>query len=73
MRHSLNAKSFVRNIDTDRVYFNYKRAPYLRYKWPLFVLAIVEVGVFVAELLLNHTVYLQVLGISAMTTQAFRR
>ncbi len=56
-------KWFVRNIDTDRVYFNYKRAPYLRSKWPLVVLAIVEVGVLAAELLLNHTAYLQVLTI----------
>lgn len=56
-------KWFVRNIDTDRVYFNYKRAPYLRYKWPFVVLAITEVGILVAELILNHTAYLQVLTI----------
>ena len=56
-------KWFVRKIDTDRVYFNYKRAPYLRYKWPFVVLAITEVGILVAELILNHTAYLQVLTI----------
>ena len=35
----------------------------MRSKWPLVVLAIVEVGVLAAELLLNHTAYLQVLTI----------
>lgn len=56
-------KWIVRNIGADRVYFNYKRAPYLRNKWPFVVLAITEVGILVAELLLNHTAYLQVLTI----------
>lgn len=56
-------KWFVRNIDADRVYFNYKRAPYLRSKWPLVVLAVVEVGALVAELLFNHTAYFQVITI----------
>lgn len=56
-------KWFVRTIDTDRVYFNYKRAPYLRSKWPLVVLAIAEVGVLAAELLLNQTAYFQVITI----------
>ena len=65
-------KWFVRNIDTDRVYFNYKRAPYLRSKWPLVVLAIVEVGVLAAELLLNHTAYLQVLTIPLILHGLYR-
>lgn len=56
-------KWFVRNIDAYRVYFNYKRAPYLRSKWPLVVLAVVEVGALVAELLFNHTAYFQVITI----------
>ena len=72
MRDSLNAKRFVRNIDTDRVYFYYKRAPYLRYKWPLVVLAIVEVGVLAAELLLNHTAYMQVLTIPLILHGLYR-
>lgn len=38
-------------------------SPYLRYKWPFVVLAITEVGILVAELILNHTAYLQVLTI----------
>lgn len=59
----IKTKWFVRNIDADRVYFNYKRAPYLRSKWPLVVLAIAEVGVLVAELLLNQTAYFQVITI----------
>ena len=59
-------------IDTDRVYFNYKRAPYLRSKWPLVVLAIVEVGVLAAELLLNHTAYLQVLTIPLILHGLYR-
>lgn len=54
---------FVRNIDSDRVYFNYKRAPYLRSKWPLVVLAVVEIGALSVELLLNHTAYFQVITI----------
>lgn len=65
-------KWFVRKIDTDRVYFNYKRAPYLRSKWPLVVLAIVEVGVLAAELLLNHTAYLQVLTIPLILHGLYR-
>lgn len=65
-------KWFVRNINTDRVYFNYKRAPYLRSKWPLVVLAIVEVGVLAAELLLNHTAYLQVLTIPLILHGLYR-
>lgn len=56
-------KWLVRTIDTNRVYFNYKRAPYLRSKWPLDVLAVAEVGVLAAELLLNHTGYFQVITI----------
>ena len=72
MRDSLNSKRFVRNIDAERVYFNYKRASYLRYKWPLVVLAIVEVGVLVAELLLNHTAYLQVLTVPVILHCLYR-
>ena len=56
-------KMFVRIIDADRVYFNYKRAPYLRLKWLLIVLAIFEIGILAVELLINHTAYLQVLTI----------
>lgn len=60
---SFQTKMFVRNIDSDRVYFNYKRAPYLRSKWPLVVLAVIEVGILAAELLFNQTAYLQVFTI----------
>ena len=62
-RDESQLKYFVWNIDADKVYFNYKRAPYLRSKWPLVVLAIVEIGVLAAELILNRTAYLQVLTI----------
>lgn len=56
-------KVYIQDLDTDRVYFNYKRSPYLRSKWLLVVLAIVEIGALVAELLLNHTAYLQIITI----------
>lgn len=56
-------KVYIQDLDTDRVYFNYKRSPYLRSKWLLVVLAIVEIGALVAELLLNHTAYFQVITI----------
>lgn len=62
-RIKMQHKYFVRNINADRVYFNYKRAPYLLSKWPLFAIAVVEVGVLAAELIINQTAYLQVLTI----------
>ena len=66
------SKWFVQKIDTDRVYFNYKRASYLRFIWPMFVLAVVEVGALVAELLLNHTAYLQVITLPLILNCLYR-
>jgi len=54
-------KWFAIELDSDRVYFNYKRAPYLRSKWPLLILVTLEMGILSAELILNHTAYLQLL------------
>lgn len=56
-------KWFVQNIDSSRVYFNYRRAPYLLSKWPLVILAIMEIVVLSGEFLLKHSAYLQVIVI----------
>lgn len=61
-RHNNNqTKWFTRTISADRVYFNYKREPYLHSKWPLFFLIIIEAFVLLTELFINHSAYMQIL------------
>lgn len=72
MRKNLSTKWFVREIDEDKVYFNYKRAPYLRSKWPVVIVVLIEVTVLVSELVLNHSAYLQVLTVLLMLHYLYR-
>lgn len=49
--------TFTREIDSDKVYFNYRRAPYLLSKWLIFLSAFVSIALILAELLLNRSAY----------------
>lgn len=53
----------VKEIEPDKVYFNYERAPYLKSKWPVVFASVIEVTILATELILFRSAYLQFLAI----------
>lgn len=62
-RGNNNHRYFTREIGPDKVYFNYKRAPYLRPKWLIVLAVVVEIAVVLFELFFFQSAYLQVITI----------
>lgn len=67
-----NQRYFTREIGPDKVYFNYKRAPYICSKWLIVLVAVVELAVVLFEIFLFHTAYLQVITIPLIMYIAYR-
>lgn len=51
---------FIRQVAADKVYFNYKRAPFFPNKWMLYLLLLIELAILVTEIILNHSAYCQI-------------
>ncbi len=68
----MQQKWFVQKMDSNKVYFNYKRAPYLLSKWPVAFLTSVEIGALLSEFFLNRTAYLQIIAIPLILYCCYR-
>lgn len=62
----------VRELGPDKVYFNYKRAPYLNSTWPVVIASVVEMAILVSELILFSSAYLQFLMIPLILFLIYR-